>query len=162
MALKFWTVVMLYNILYGIFKIYPARILLKMIPAMILYRHDPKLELLFYLIGDFFLLLDDSLPHALPFGIASFAAGHLISTPKPLAALPVVPFAMMYTWHIREYLQDKIYPVMIYAIILAMKGSIPFMLSDLLLTLQIFVKPDWYGTGFHSLALTLYWMAIYF
>lgn len=161
MALKFWTVVMLYNILYGIFKVYPARLILKMIPPMILYHHDPKIELLFYLIGDFFLLLDDTLPHALPFGIASFAAGHLISTPI-LSNLHVVPAAVMYTWYIREYLQEKLYPVMIYAIILAMKGSIPFMLSDLLLTLQIFVKPEWYGTGFHSLALTLYWMAIYF
>lgn len=185
LKINYFISVSMYNIFYGLYNIHHIRVITKCIPAMLLMYKNIKNSISrkvlgSYLLGDL-LLLPDNMTEL---GLLSFLIGHIIHindiskrviiNKRVFISLFII--TLFYLYYIVDHLGSMLIPVVMYIFILLIKssydlsnfhesskilGSSLFLLSDSMLGVQLFVKPEWYGVGLQTISLTLYWIGLY-
>jgi hypothetical protein len=103
------------------------------------------------------MLLEDYNPDFIYLGILCFAIGHLFGKLKFSKVLFVA--SAVYIYFLWNYFQEYLIPVLVYTGLLCFKENYLFILSDILLGINIFVKPT---INTSTVTLNIYWLSLLF
>lgn len=160
--LLYLSVCLFYSVLWGYYRIISFRYILKPIPLLIHLLFHPSYYLVFFLLGDIFLLFNHNYPFLL--GIISFSIGHFsYSFSYDTLSYCALSIFIIYCLYKIVYIKVNEVDAIVYVCIILWKvletgkvGYIIFFISDILVIINVKLN-NWV---LEIIAINLYWYSI--